>query len=193
MTPPDSSPTCDDVLNAFAVEANHDRPTLERYLRDYPQYAAELVDLSQELARDLPVSTVPLSGEDQSMIDSAWERHIGRVSDPGDPFASLTLIQWRAAANELGVPRQILSAFRERKVIATSVPRSFLERLAATMNTTVDWWRDALALLLMLVPAFRQYKADARPAVDHQVTFERLLADAQITGEQRSFLLAEEG
>jgi len=193
MTPPESSPTCDDVLNAFAVEANHDRSTLERYLRDYPQYAADLVDLSQELACDLPVSTAPLSGEDQSLIDSAWERHIGRVSDPGDPFASLTITHWRAAATALGVKRQILAAFRERKVIVNSVPQHFLERLAATMNTTVDWWREALARPPMLVPAFRQYKADAQPAVDPRVTFERLLADAQITGEQRASLLAEEG
>jgi hypothetical protein len=193
MIPPDTRPTADDVLSAFAVEADHNRPTLERYLRDYPQYAAELVDLSQALACDLPVSTAPLSGEDQSLIDAAWERHIGRVSDPGDPFVSLTLVQWRAAASHLNLPRQIMAAFRERRVIVTSVPGPILERLAAVMNTTVDWWRDALARPPMLVPELRRYKADTQPAVDSQVTFERLLADAQITPERRASLLAGEG
>jgi len=193
MTPPDSRPTADDVLSAFAVEADHNHPTLERYLRKYPQYAPELVDLSQALACDLPVSTAPLSGEDQSLIDAAWERHIGRVADPGDPFASLTLVHWRAAASYLNLPRQIMVAFRERRVIVTSVPGPILAGLAATMNTTVDWWRDALARPPMLVPAFRRYKADVRPAVDPRVTFERLLTDAQITGERRASLLAEEG
>ena len=37
------------VLYAFAVEANHDRGTLERYLRGYPELAEELIDLSSEL------------------------------------------------------------------------------------------------------------------------------------------------
>ena len=46
-----SAPSREDVLDAFAVEPNHERNTLERYLRDYPQYAAELVDLSRELSR----------------------------------------------------------------------------------------------------------------------------------------------
>jgi hypothetical protein len=37
------------ILYAFVVEANHDRGTLERYLKEYPYLADDLVDLTTEL------------------------------------------------------------------------------------------------------------------------------------------------
>lgn len=39
----------DDILFAFSVEPQHDRQTLENYLRRYPELAVELIDLSHEL------------------------------------------------------------------------------------------------------------------------------------------------
>ena len=36
MTRPRETRAEEDVLEAFAMEAEHDRATLERYLRDYP-------------------------------------------------------------------------------------------------------------------------------------------------------------
>ena len=71
-----SAPSREDVLDAFAVEPNHERNTLERYLRDYPQYAAELVDLSRELSRVIFENKEPLSAEDQTLIEGAWRRHL---------------------------------------------------------------------------------------------------------------------
>jgi hypothetical protein len=38
----------EDVLFAFSVEPQHDRQTLENYLRRYPELAEELIDLSHE-------------------------------------------------------------------------------------------------------------------------------------------------
>ena len=191
MTPPDSTPSCEDVLDAYAVEPDHGRATLEQYLRDYPQYAAELVDLSRELARHLPVSTAPLSSEDQSLIESAWQRHVGGVfNTAADPFAALTVVDLRAIARQLDVPRQILAAFRERKVIVASIPRRFLECLATAMNTQVESVLNALSVPPALAPA-RSYKADTKPESDPQVTFERLLADAGVTGDQRARLTAD--
>jgi hypothetical protein len=52
MSPAGERPSREAVLDAFAVESEPDRSTLERYLRLYPEYAAELVDLSRELSRE---------------------------------------------------------------------------------------------------------------------------------------------
>lgn len=41
-----SSPSQEDILYAFSVEPNHDRDTLERYLRLYPDHSENLIDLS---------------------------------------------------------------------------------------------------------------------------------------------------
>ena len=43
-------PNREDVLDALAMEQECDRETLERYLRDYPEFAVELIDLSRELS-----------------------------------------------------------------------------------------------------------------------------------------------
>jgi hypothetical protein len=63
----------EDVLYAFAVEPIQGRDTLQRYLRDYPQYAAELVDLSYELSREVRENEGPLSDEDAVLIEKSWQ------------------------------------------------------------------------------------------------------------------------
>lgn len=67
-----------DVLDDFAVDWKG-KATLERYLRDYPQFAEELIDLAFELDRpETPASEKPLSAEDQAVIDEAWQRYSER-------------------------------------------------------------------------------------------------------------------
>lgn len=120
-------PPREDVLDAFSVELRPDGETLERYLRAYPDYAEDLVDLSRELSRDLCDDEAPLSVEDRALIDAAWRRH---AADPApkvvaDPFAALSTDDLREVARQLDVPRQIVTAFRERRVILSSVPPTF--------------------------------------------------------------------
>jgi hypothetical protein len=87
MSDPNSDAALDDVLDAFAVEPTPGRDTLERYLRHYPQFANELIDLSRELHREVPAETGPESAEDQARIEAAWRRH----RDAGVPQTSSLL------------------------------------------------------------------------------------------------------
>lgn len=64
----------DQVLEEFAMQRGADGRVLERYLRDYPQYARELIDLSQEMFLLGTQGEGPLAVEDQMRIDSAWSR-----------------------------------------------------------------------------------------------------------------------
>lgn len=192
MSPAPSKPSREDVLDAFAVESDTGRNTLERYLRDYPEFAAELVDLSRELSRVLVEDEEPLSAEDESLIKVAWQRHMEAASRAiSDPLAALSVAELREVARSLDVPRQVVTAFRERRVIVGSVPRRFLARLAATVNSTVDLLTSALAL--QPTPSLaRSYKSDSKPGADAPVTFERLLIDAGVPGEKRAQLMAED-
>lgn len=191
MPSPDNHPSREDVLGAYAVEVDHDRATLERYLRDYPQYSEDLIDLSAELSRHVDVSTAPLSAAEQALIETAWQRHAAaRVQTADSPLARLTVADLKALAQKLDLPRQVLAAIREHRVIVTSVPRWLLESLAALVNIRLEEFKAALAR----APTFaleRQYKADEKPAPIVQVTFEQLLIDAEVPPEKRVALLAE--
>jgi hypothetical protein len=183
-------PSRGSVLDAFAVENEPGRSTLERYLRLYPEYAGELVDLSRELSREVCGDTAPLSAADQALIDAAWSQHATTMpATTADPFAALTVDDWRAVAQRLDVPRQVVTALRERRVSLVSIPRRFLQRLAKAMRSSVaqlelSWGPVQLA-------AARSYKADGKPIVGEQVTFEQVLIDAGVSAEKRAELLAE--
>lgn len=190
--PANSQPSREDILYAFAVEPNPDRDTLEQYLRDYPQYAAELIDLSYELSREVCEDEMPLSDEDLALIDSAWQRHADTVSgETLAPLSALSATEQRELAQRLDVPRQVITAFRERRVELASVPPSFLERLATAMNSPVELLRNALTLPHNLGLA-RSYKADGRPETQASVTFEQLLIEADVPLEKRALLLTDE-
>ncbi len=183
-------PSRESVLDAFAVEKEPGRSTLERYLRLYPEYAGELVDLSRELSREVCDDTAPLSAADQALIDAAWSQHAAAMpAATADPFAALTVDDWRAVAQRLDVPRQVVTALRERRISLVSIPRRFLGRLADAVNSSVPQlelsWGSAQPA------AARSYKADGKPTVGEQVTFEQVLIDAGIPAEKRARLLVE--
>lgn len=189
MSPAGGRPSRESVLDAFAVESEPGRSTLERYLRLYPEYAGELIDLSRELSREACDDAVPLSGADQALIDAAWSQHAAAFPAAADPFAALTVDDWRAVARGLDVPRQVVTALRERRVSVSGIPRRFLQQFAEAARCTVaqleaSWGPGQLA-------AARSYKANAKPTAGEQVTFEQVLIDAGVPADKRARLLAE--
>ncbi|WP_223565017.1 hypothetical protein [Agrobacterium tumefaciens] len=190
MSPAGERPSREAVLDAFAVESEPDRSTLERYLRLYPEYATELVDLSRELSREIQEDEAPLSVADQALIDAAWSQHAKALpATASDPFAALTADDWRTVAHHLDVPRQVITALRERRVSLLSVPRRFLQNLAVAMRCSVTQlelsWGSAPLV------AGRSYKADGKPNAGEQVTLEKVLIDAGVPVEKRARLLVE--
>jgi hypothetical protein len=136
MTSPTQHPSLEDVLGAFAVEPSPGRETLEKYLRRYPEFAGALIDLSRELHRELPDYERPNTPEEAASIGAAWLKH-RKTADPqaaADLFAAFSTQQLRDLARALDVPRQVITAFRDRRVILASVPQQFLARLAAAVN-----------------------------------------------------------
>ena len=189
MSPAGESPSRESVLDAFAVESEAGRPTLERYLRLYPEYARELIDLSRELSRQSYEDDAPLSAADQALVDAAWSQHAKAVPAAVDPFAALTVDDWRTIAQVLDVPRQVVTALRERRVSFGSIPRRFLAMLADAMRSSIaeleSFWEPTPLLVA------RSYKADNKPTLGEQVTFEQVLIDAGVPAEKRASLLAE--
>jgi hypothetical protein len=178
------------VLDSFAMENEPNRSTLEYYLRLYPEYSEELIDLAWELSREASDEAVVLSDEDQTRVDSAWAQHAAaRPRKTLDPFVALTVNDWRAVAQHLDVPRQVVTALRERRVSFASIPRRFLQHFAEAVDGSraqlEEFWDVAQPV------GTRSYKADRKPVVGEQVTFEQVLIDAGVPPEKRALLLAE--
>lgn len=186
-----SHPTEEEVLSAFAVEPDAGPRTLEHYLRAYPQYAAELVELSHERWLMEGEGEAHLSGADEARIAAALGAHRSPPpATPLDPLAALSVPALRLLAQRLAVPRQVITAFRERRVIAASVPRRFLADFAGALGCPAE---TLLGALNDPPPSSlaRSYKSDVKPEADQPVTFERLLLDAGLSAEERAALMAE--
>lgn len=195
MISPTKKPSLEDVLGAFSVEPDPGRETLAVYLQRYPQFAEPLIDLSRELHR-VPVVPRPDTAEDQVRIAAAWRRHSEALGPraQADLFAALSTQQFRDLSKVLDVPRQVITAFRDRRVILDSVPRHFLSRLAAAVNQPLEGLAASLVPITQpfAQPALaRSHKSDAKPVAGEPVTFERVLIDAGVPEDKRARLLAD--
>lgn len=192
MTQAGSNPSREEVLDAFVVEPVHNRLTLERYLRDHPKYVTELVELSRELSRVVEEDENPLTAHEQALIESAWQSHVSlEMKVAEDPLAGLSVLRLRDISQSLGVPRQVITAFRERRVKLDSVPQSFLTALAQAISCPVDSLLSGLAVSSESSLA-RSYKADVKPSAGAAISFEQLLIDAGVPELRLAELLARD-
>lgn len=186
------APHLEEILDAFAMEETHAKATLDRYLTSYPQFAGELIDLSRELLRADVSVDADLPSVDMAKIDAAWATHTAaRAAQAKDPFAALSPTRSREVAAELGVPRQVVTSFRERRIQPGSVPGAFIRRLARAIAVSFDEFSS-----WMTTPpadAFaRSYLAEGQPRAAAQVTFERVLIEAGVSEDDRARLLTDE-
>ncbi len=189
MSADKNRPPMEDVLNAFAVEPRHDRRTIEGYLNDYPEYANELIDLARELSRSPESVSGPLTASESRLIDDAWRQFAPLETKAAtDPLAALSVDQSRYLARTLDVPRQVITAFKERRVDVETVPRPFLAKFADAIQLTVASLTQNLSISPGSTLA-RSYKADAKPQIMGKVSFERLLVDAGVPDARRAELM----
>lgn len=178
---------------AFAAEHEHDRATLERYLRLHPKLAEDLIDLSMELR--LQRATADISAP----VDEAWvEASLAdfyaaapaRVeAQVADPFAALASGELVTLRRSLGVPSGVIQGFRSRAVNIASVPAGFLADLARGLRTGVDQLSAFLAGPPRLTPGL-SYKSDDAPIADSdKMTFEALLEQCRVPEDRRRQLL----
>ncbi|CAO3405514.1 hypothetical protein [Azospirillum palustre] len=193
MTDPDRE-DAEEILLEFAAEPQHDRKTLERYLRDHPNLAEELVDLSLELRLQRTTSTQSVSTDEEWVEASLRSFKAMMGTGPvatADPFALLSSTELVAVRRRLNVPSAVLLGFRSRIVDVATVPVRFFEALARELDSTPEGLRRFLAAPPR-VAAGLSYKADGAPMLDgERISFEKLLLDARVPEEDRKRLLAE--
>jgi hypothetical protein len=193
MTTSPTPTSLDDVLDLFQMEKVHDGDVLARYVEAHPQFALQLIDLSRLLATPDVDDPEPLSALDQSRIDAAWIAHKAagpELPEGANPLDALVGERSKALAARLGVPRQVVTCLRERKVDPSTTPRPILRILGDALEIP-----EAHVIAAMRQPpAFasgRSFKADGKPGVAGQVSFEQVLIDADVSDADRVRLLAD--
>lgn len=182
-------PSLDDVFSAFSVEPDNGRETLERYLRQYPEYALQLVDLSQELSRTLSEDD-ELSPADREVIAAAWAAFSTTPPAP-DVFEGLGPADMSRIAKALALPRQVMTAIRERRITFSTFPRRFLRRLADELSRSFE--EVCATLSLPKSVAARSFKSNDKPASSTQtVPFETILRQAGVQDAQLADLLSDD-
>jgi hypothetical protein len=193
MTTRPTPTALDDVLDLFQMEEVHCGDVLVRYVEAHPQFALQLIDLSRLLATPEAEDQEPLSALEKSRIDAAWIVHKAAgpsLTHGANPLDALVGDRGKALAATLGVPRQVVTCLRERKVDPAKTPRLILRTLGDTLTIP-----EAHLIAAMRQPhasaSRRSFKADGKPGAAEQVSFEQVLIDAGVSDSDRARLLAD--
>ena len=183
----------EEVLLAFSVEPTHDRETLERYLTEYPEHARALVACSIELMVDATRSVETVATSDNA-VDRAWQRFQSVVSQPEEvsvlnPFATLNPAAFKSLAKKLGINNLLLIRLRDRAIIAATIPRRFVQRLASELGATTDAVMDYLRSPPAMVSG-HSFRSTVKPAVTEQISFEKAVETSQLTPDQQDAIKA---
>ena len=178
----------DDILGAFSVEPSHDRETLERYLREYPEHTSALVDLAQQIDLICNSKSTELDAEDDALINAAWKKHeLAFRHASADLLSSLTVEKQREVARSLLMPRQVMTALRDGRILFSSIPKTFLRKFADALGSTLEDLTASLSGPRLAVA--KSYKADEKPADAGQISLEQALIDAGVDAETRGQIL----
>ena len=183
----------EEILLAFSVEPTHDRETLEQYLIEYPEHAKALVAYSIELMVDATRkdNAVVIS---EGAVDRAWQRFQTAVDQPGkvlvtNPFATLNPTALRSLAKKLDITNLLLIRLRDRAIVAATIPRRFVQRLAAELGATVEVVTDYLQSPPAIVSG-HSFRSTAKPAVTEQISFMEAIETSQLAPTQLDALKA---
>lgn len=181
-------PELDDVLEAFMLDASEEG-ALARYLCEYPQFAGPLLQLAHEVRRDVPDENPALDAAGRAAIEEGWAGlDAAWPAEARSLFAGRSPAEYGRVATELRVPRQLISALRDGRVILDTVPGGFLRRLALALGGTIDELRASIGTRPALA---RSYKAEQRPAAQEPVPFDQAMVEARVPEERRIEILAD--
>ena len=197
------------VLLEFRAEARAPRPAiLDAYCKRYPHFARELTDYAVEWLIDEALETAQpaeAAGESNPLVSRGISRLYNRIrergagadetarrrSQAGNPFEGLLPARKRTICNELGIDMPLFAKLQNRLIQPETVPRAFVDRLARSLQATVDSLLGYLRLPAM-ANATADFKAEGKPSVNQQKQrFADAVRASSLDDKQKHALLEE--
>jgi hypothetical protein len=198
-----------DVLFDFSLAKSiPNADLLDEYVRQFPQYADELVDFAVALALDAPQDDEPEPVADPQHVSPAvsramshFQNHLHAVrqaqSAPAqqsapqlvaNPFLTLGRDAFRALAVQLGANALFVSRLRDRQIAPATFTTGFLRLVADKLGATMeDMVAHFTAPANSSAPQF--LKANGKPESTGQQSFEEAVRASGLTPEQQQRLL----
>lgn len=198
-----------DVLYEFSLAKRApDAELLDEYVRQFPQYANELVDFAVSLVLDAPQDEACQPVADPQRVSPAVSRAMSRFhnhlhatrqaqaapagsSAPQavvNPFLALDRNAFRALADQLGANVLFVARLRDRLIAPATFSKGFVRLVAEKLITSVD-----LVIAHFSAPAGpaapQFLKADGKPEPAEQQPFEEAVKASGLTPEQQQRLL----
>jgi hypothetical protein len=201
-----------DVLYAFSVaQPVPDARLLDEFVRRYPEHSAEITDFAIELAIDAARGDNANAQGADSIVSPAVSRAMSRfqnrlfavrqgevagsTSSPivsasvANPFAALDRIAFRGLANRLNANTLFVAKLRDRQIDPNTMTMGFRKRMADELNVAIDVIVAHFAA--QTETGSRQfYKAEQKPTVVGQQTFEDAVRSSGLTAEQQRDLMS---
>jgi hypothetical protein len=185
-----TKPNAEEVILAFAVEPIHDRKTLERYLSEYPEYSEVLVDCAIELTLDIDRRKSVTDSKEEN-VENAWQRFqvAMKVGNdvPVNPFAKISPTIFKSLAKRLDISNLLLIRLRDRAIEPITIPRRFIEKIAAEMRVTSDTVSDFLNSTPSLT-LNNSLRTSSETKGTTQISFQEAIETSQLTESQKNLL-----
>jgi len=186
-----STPTLNEVLGYFAAEENHDKATLNRYLREFPQYRTELIDAAFELSSPEAEDTSPLSEVDLQRIEKYQKQFIKAPAPKvADPLSSIAVSVQHQAVKLLNLPLIVISDLLDRRVVIETIPAGFLKRFVAAIGLDEADFRRSYSDIQTRNLAFN-YSSEVKPKAAVQMDFSTFLKDSGVPAERINQIIRE--
>lgn len=216
MPSPVSPTPMSDILYELALDKRPlNADVLDEYVRAHPQHAQELTAFAVELALDAlvcqdvdAVATSIDCTRQSAAVSAAVSRFHNRLFEtrrqaaplarvapppPGveNPLASLDRLAFLGFVERLQINRVFAMKLRDRQIQAATIPERFMERVAEALGVARQIVEAHLRGPVVVQASAQSYKADQKPVVAQQQTYEQAVRTSNLTAEQQVRLLAD--
>lgn len=167
----------DAILDDFAMEDRIAAETLRTYIEKYPSLALELTDLYHELLLvDLSTAVGEIQLETKSAVASS-QQDVVHVTN------ALSGKNLRDLAKKLGLPRDYIAGFRDRKFRLGSIPGTLLVNIAQSADISVHklvlYFQAGAGSASKLA-----YKADGKPQGSSMIEYDVFVQGLSLNADE---------
>ena len=198
----------EDALHSFAIASKVlNASALDQLVRAFPQFAEELTDIAVSLVIDAYEDEAEVAIDVQHTspaVSRAMSQFNNRLHEVGSqmqkletksvinmesPFSASSRDELKALAAHLHANTIFVMKVRDRIIDGATVSVGFIKEVANGLSQPFEQMAAHFAAPPQIA-ARAHYKADQKPAVARQQTFEEAVRSSNLTPEQQSYLLS---